>query len=383
MPFYLAFKELWRNKGRFLLISLVIALITTLVLFIAGLAEGLAAGNREYLSKLDAQLIVLQGNSNLQITSSRIGRSQLNDIARVPGVAAAGPVGFSTASLVRPDGSTLDVALIGVEPGLPGDPPAYAGRGLSNNLGREVVVDRHAALRAGLEVGDNLTLKVVQGTEERLYVLPIAGISDSQQYFLQPAVFVPYFTWDKVRPKGNAETDRGELIANIVAVRLADPGAAEAMAQRLERQVAGVEAAGIQTVYEATPGYAEQQSTLNTQQVFTLLIGVLVVGGFFQIQTLQKVPQIGMLKAIGAANSTVAIASIVQITAVALVGVLLGAAGTAALSLSFPPTFPIVFTGQSIAVAITSLLLIGPLGGLVSIRYSVRIEPLKALGLST
>jgi putative ABC transport system permease protein len=155
------------------------------------------------------------------------------------------------------------------------------------------------------------------------------------------------------------------------------------MAQRLERQVAGVEAAGIKAVYEATPGYAEQQSTLNTQQVFTLLIGVLVVGGFFQIQTLQKVSQIGMLKAIGAANSTVAIASIVQITAVALVGVLLGAAGTAALSLSFPPTFPIVFTGQSVAVAIASLLLIGPLGGLVSIRYSVRIEPLKALGLST
>jgi putative ABC transport system permease protein len=155
------------------------------------------------------------------------------------------------------------------------------------------------------------------------------------------------------------------------------------MAERLEQQVAGVEAADIKRVYEATPGYSEQQSTLNTQQVFTLLIGVLVVGGFFQIQTLQKIPQIGMLKAIGAANSTVAIASIVQITTVALVGVLLGAAGTAALSLSFPPTFPIAFTGQSIAVAIASLLLIGPLGGLVSIRYSVRIEPLKALGLST
>ena len=30
-----------------------------------------------------------------------------------------------------------------------------------------------------------------------------------------------------------------------------------------------------------------------------------------------------------------------------------------------------------------SLLLIGPLGGLVSIRYAVRIEPLKALGLSS
>ena len=56
------------------------------------------------------------------------------------------------------------------------------------------------------------------------------------------------------------------------------------------------------TAYQATPGYSAQQSTLNTQRYFALLIGILVIGGFFQIQTLQKVAQIGMLKAIGAAN---------------------------------------------------------------------------------
>ena len=53
LPPYLAFKEIWRNKGRFLLVSLVIALVTVLVLFVDGLAEGLGAGNIEYLQKLD------------------------------------------------------------------------------------------------------------------------------------------------------------------------------------------------------------------------------------------------------------------------------------------------------------------------------------------
>ena len=38
--------------------SLVIALITLLVLFIAALGEGLANGNRQYVANLDAQLIV-------------------------------------------------------------------------------------------------------------------------------------------------------------------------------------------------------------------------------------------------------------------------------------------------------------------------------------
>jgi uncharacterized membrane protein YqhA len=35
MAVYLAFKEVWHSKGRFLLIGLIVALITTLVLFIA------------------------------------------------------------------------------------------------------------------------------------------------------------------------------------------------------------------------------------------------------------------------------------------------------------------------------------------------------------
>src|SRR3989304_1258187 len=70
---YLAVKEFWGNRGRFLLISLVIALITLLVLFIAALGEGLGNGNREYISKLDAQFIVYQAKSDLLIPASRLG----------------------------------------------------------------------------------------------------------------------------------------------------------------------------------------------------------------------------------------------------------------------------------------------------------------------
>ena len=64
---YLAFKELWRKRGRYLLVSLVIALITLLVIFIAALGEGLGNGNREYLAKLDAQLLVYQDQSDFLI----------------------------------------------------------------------------------------------------------------------------------------------------------------------------------------------------------------------------------------------------------------------------------------------------------------------------
>jgi putative ABC transport system permease protein len=52
------------------------------------------------------------------------------------------------------------------------------------------------------------------------------------------------------------------------------------------------------------------------------------------------------------------------------------------LSLGFPPTIPLTFNGTRSLLAVIALLLIGPLGGMVSIIYAVRIEPLKALKLA-
>jgi putative ABC transport system permease protein len=148
-------------------------------------------------------------------------------------------------------------------------------------------------------------------------------------------------------------------------------------------EVANVETATIDDAIQALPGYSAQQSTLNTQGGFTLFIGILVIGGFFQIQILQKVSQIGVLKAIGTSNLAVAAASVIQIVIVTVIGVALGALLSYLFSLTFPPTVPIVFNGTTSAIAIVALLLIGPLGGMVSIFYAVRIEPLKALGLSS
>ncbi len=381
MSFYLSLKEIWRHRGRFLLVSLVIALITLLVLFIAGLAEGLGAGNIEYLSKLDADLIVFQENSQLSIGASRLDRSKLNDVARIDGVQAVGPIGVSDATIVFADGSKpLNVSLLGVEPGRPGDVPVKQGRTFESRRANEVVVDLNAALRANLKVGAPLVLKTVQGTKEELHTLTVVGISDGQQYFLRPSVFVPDMTWDKIRTKG-AEPGSNELTYNVFAVKLRDPAQAKDLLKIIPQRVERVETADLVTAYRKTPGYAEQQATLDTQRIFTLIIGMLVIGGFFQIQTLQKVPQIGMLKAVGAPSRTVALASIVQVTIVTMIGVAIGAAATWMLAANFPVTVPIVFKANSTVAALVSLLLIGPIGGLVSVRYSLRIEPLRALGL--
>jgi putative ABC transport system permease protein len=380
LAFYLALKEVIRNRGRFFLVSLVIALITLLVLFIAALGEGLANGNRQYVVNLDAQLIVFLEKSDYVISSSRLEANTARVVRRVDGVAEAGPIYTSSTEIVSL-AEPLKVSMLAAEAGHPGMPAIIEGRDFRGGSAREAVIDRNVALRSGITIGDEIQIRSTQGVEDQFFTLEVIGMVDGQSYFFQPTIFVPPVTWENIRPQSDADLNSDTAYPNIIAVKLTDPTQMDVVQARLLQQVSNIEVTDIATTINNIPGYSAQQGTVQTQGFFTLLIGVLVIGGFFQIQVLQKVPQIGVLKAIGSSNGIVGWAAVIQIIAVTAIGVIIGAGLTFLFSLGFPPTIPLVFNGVRSLLAIALLLFIGPLGGMVSIIYAVRIEPLKALRL--
>jgi putative ABC transport system permease protein len=381
MALYLSFKEIWRNKSRFFLFSLVIALITFLVLFIAALGEGLAAANKEYLDNLEAELLVFQSEADYSTQASRLEYGVLKNVRRQTGIADVGAIGFSTTEVILADGEDLAVSLVGVEVGKPGSPAVIEGQPIRNKRAKVVVIDRFIADETGLIIGDQLTIKSSQGADDEVFNLTIVGISNSQKYFFQNSIFVPLQVWDDIRPQAFAPTGDTEIIPNILALKLEDPTLRTEMSTFLMNRIGEIEVVDIKTAYQASPGYAQQQGTLNTMRGFTFLIGVLVIGGFFQIQTLQKVPQIGMLKAIGTSNRTVAVAAILQIILVTVFGVFIGSIVAFGMALGIPAQVPILFSGFSILITIVGLLLIGPIGGMVSVRLALKVEPLTALGM--
>jgi len=377
---YLAVKEVFRNKGRFFLVALVIALITMLVLFIAALGEGLSNANRQYVANLDAQLIVFLEKSDYLINSSRLETNAIKAIRRVEGVADAGPIYISNTEIVSlPE--PLKISMLGVEAERPGMPPLLEGRYFRGGAAREAVMDIGVVQRTDLQIGDEIEIRSTQGTEDKFFTLKLVGLVDEQAYSFQPTIFVPASTWELARPQADSDLDDDTPYPNVVAVKLTDPAQSAEMSRRLLAQVSNIEVADIPTTIDNIPGYTAQQGTVQTQAVFTLLIGILVIGGFFQIQILQKVPQIGVLKAIGSSNAVVGFAAVIQIIVVTALGVGIGSGLTYFFSLGFPPTIPLEFNGTRSLIAIALLLLIGPLGGMVSIIYAVRIEPLKALRL--
>src|SRR5689334_11112599 len=184
---YLAIKEVARNRGRFLMVALVIALITLLVLFIAALGEGLANGNRQYVANLDAQLIVFLEKSDYIISSSRLETNTAHTIRRVDGVEDAGPIYTSSTQIVSLK-EPLKVSLLAAEAGRPGLPVIIEGSTFRGGQARETVIDRNVALRSGIKVGDEIRIRSTQGVNDKFFTLKVVGLVDGQSYFFQPTI---------------------------------------------------------------------------------------------------------------------------------------------------------------------------------------------------
>jgi putative ABC transport system permease protein len=339
---------------------------------------------KEYIENIDAELILFQDDVDVTIPASQLNRAKLNDISRVAGVDDVGPIGFAIASIVLDTGETrdkIDVSLIGVEPGKPGAPSVFDGDELHSLRANEAVLDQNVLDRAYIPIGSTIDLKVVQEAEEKIYSLKVIGYTEGQYYFFLPGVFVPLRTWERIRPKPNLDETGIDITFNIAAVKLKNPDTWPEMIEFIERNVKGVELADPVTTYRATQGFTEMQSIIDTQQRFVVLIVMLVIGSFFQIQTLQKVAQIGMLKIIGASNWIIATTLLVQVMLTTVIGVAVGGLAVWAIAVSLPPGMPAVFDGTKVAVAAITLLVSGPVAGLIALRTVLKVEPLTAVGL--
>ena len=68
-------------------------------------------------------------------------------------------------------------------------------------------------------VGDILTIKSILGADEELHELLVVGVTDSRKYSIQPSIFVPYQTWDQIKPRAAESNQDEELIFNLIAVQ--------------------------------------------------------------------------------------------------------------------------------------------------------------------
>lgn len=359
--FALALKEIRFFKVKYTLIGFILFLIAALVFIVSGLARGLAFDTAVAMEEMDAERFYLETDADEQLVRSRFMLSDLEE--EIDREAGWEPLLLHRIRLDLVDSDFREnVTLVPVDPDRFVYPGVVTGESIDSSTDLHIVVDE--SLQAdGVEVGDQLY------NEESDLQLTVVGFAENQMYSHMPLAYIAEdaFASMEIVP---------ESVANAILLQESD----EELEARIENIVSGGNWLTKDAVVQATPGYSAQQSSLMMMIAFLIIIAVFVLASFFYIITIQKINQFGVLKAIGAKNSFLVGATVLQVFSLAVISIGVAIAFTVFVQMNLPPGMPFVFDLSLLFVYSGILLTVSLLGALLSSVKIVKVDPQQAMG---
>lgn len=317
-PVMLSLRNTFRNKAR-----LIFTLIT---LTLAGAMFISAFSTRSSLTDQINEIVryvAFDGSLSLPIGTNRYTAER--EALRTPDVTVAEAWATGSGIVLRPNGIEGDEVDI---VGLPIDaktiePRLLSGRWLQNGDTRQVVVnDDFLEREPNTTVGSEIKLKV--GDRERTY--EVVGITS--KHLSGPRVYMSYDTFGKLTGRQNQ--------ADVVHVRaspdhISSPAEQDRIASALEKHFKD---AGLSTAISQTQHSTYEMFTSAFDIILLILVimaGLLaIVGGLSLTGTmgmniLERTREIGVLRAVGAANQSVRQVVVVEGVVVGLISWLIGA----------------------------------------------------------
>ncbi|MEI8001284.1 MAG: ABC transporter permease [Actinomycetes bacterium] len=365
----LALRELRRRRRAFVPTTLALALLVVLLLSLGGLLDGLYLSSTGTLRAQQDPLVVFSDSARDSVIRSRITPEIRAAVEAVPGVARTDGLGVALVGGHVPGQADIaDTAVVGYEgavEGVPAPPPpgrAYADRSL-----RAAGVDLGTTVRVGPE---HIPLKVI-------------GWVRDTNFLQQGALWVEPGTWrDVLRTAfpGAAVGDGTFQTLWVAPTPGTDP---TGLAARIDRAVGGTHTISRDDAVLAIPGIKEQRSTFTQIIGVTFFVAALVVALFFALLTLERTALFGVLKAIGASSHQLATTLVTQAVVITAVAYGIGGLIGVALVMVAPAQVPITLTPSRALFVAVGILVAALLGGAVSLRRIIRIDPAAAIGTGT
>ena len=371
---FLAWRELIHARSRFALMGSVVALISILMVLLAGLSSGLVNDGVSGLQRMPVQAVAFAPDTRTDsaFTRSVVGPDQVVAWAERPDVEVATPMGLSIINAKTSAGTPVDLTLIGAETGGPLVPEAAEGR--MPEADGEILVSGTAA--DDVSVGDTV---VVDRLDIPLTVVGIAG--DQHTFGHVDMAFTTLPTWQDVHSgtrfgeESRPGADEEYSVVALMGVDGKEPDLAAGDA------AADTSALPMKEAYNSSPGYQAETLTMSMITWFLYAISALVVGAFFAILTVQRSREIAVLRAMGASTAKLLIDAIGQALILLVISIGVGVAiGVGAGSLLLGTGMPFALEVGPIALGAGLLLVLGLIGAtLATVRIS-SIDPHSALG---
>jgi len=354
---FLATRDLAYAKGRFALIGGVIALITLLVVMLTGLAAGLGKESVSAIDTLPSHGVDQIGFSapakgqKVGYDSSHVESKDIDQIKSVKGVTDASPLTI-TQGRASVSGVPSAVAVFAVPDG-----SFAAPKGVKNG---SVVVGKTITKDAALKEGESISFNNKSVRVEKL--------SDDASYQHQPVVWM-------TESDAKAAGLLGQGSGTVALVKTGSGFSKDALTS-----ATGLDVQDPKTSLGTISAYQAENGSLTLMRVMLMLVSALVVGAFFTVWTIQRTPDLAVLKAMGAHTGYLVRDAMGQAAILLLVGGGLGTIVATVLGYFAQGTVPFVLSLTTTLVPLALLFVLGLLGALVSVRRIVTVDPNTALG---
>ncbi|MEV0296684.1 ABC transporter permease [Nocardia sp. NPDC050710] len=348
---FVALRDLRAARGRFLLITLVVTLVAVLVSFLSGLTAGLAHQNISAVESLRADAIVFADTgAQPSFDASALNPQQVaawQDAAGSTGT--ADPVGISRTEADHAGSPPAQVALFGTG-------PTTAGNRAATEPGT-VVLSTGAAGELNAAAGDTVGLGG--------HTFTVSAVRGDDWYSHTPVVWMTPGDWRAVSPRGGAAT--------VLAISdIPNPSAVNAAAHTTTTSVSGS--------LSALASYQAENGSLTLMTVLLFVISALVIGAFFTVWTVQRMPDIATLKALGATSGSLVRDALAQAALVLAAGVTVGLGITVVAATFLGDALPFVLGPATTVLPAVALIALGLLGAAFALRFLFTTDPLTALG---
>ncbi|MCS4486097.1 ABC transporter permease [Staphylococcus americanisciuri] len=348
----LAISELKFYKFRYALILFIVILLASMVLFITGLAQGLARENVSMLDGFKAEQYVIQKDAEEVLEKSRFSPATQKEIE---GVITDKPVEIAKVS-TQFDNTKEDMLFVN----LPDNERPKLKEGHYPQSAQEVVLNSKVAAK-GVKVGDKINI------QEQNQKLQVVGFFEHTMHSHANVALM---------------TEQGlkQVAAQHVATALYPlHDVSDSQIHDLEH-IDGIEVTTKDALKAAIPSYQAEQMPLNMMVISLFVITAIVLTAFFYVMTIQKTSEIGILKAVGVKTIHLLSALIFQILFVTMLGVLIGIGIVITLSMFLPGTMPFVVTPMIIVLTIVIFIIVALVGALLSFIRVYKIDPIEAIG---
>ena len=362
----LASREIRRAPVRFGLLAGAIGLLIFLVFFQQTLLSSLLNSFTGALQNQSGTVLVYSSEARKNVEASVLSPDIVAKVAVVPGVGQVGPLGVATLTFLA-SGQQVDVAVIGAEPGKPGQPTKLISGRPATAAGEGVA----SSEAQGFAIGDTVTTAAGRSP------VTIVGLTEQSQLSVLPTLFVAYDTYTTLRKAANP--DATAVLASAVAVIPSSGVSQQAVAASINANVPGVAALTRSDAVANAPGVSSTKGSIAIVLALAVVVVALVTGFFFLILTVQKTASLTLLRAVGAPASYLVRGLFQQVTLVlgvallVAVGLLLAATATANAGL------PLTIEPRALVTSTVVIVGLSLLGVAFSVWRVLRIEPIQAV----